>query len=49
MAPGSSGPVDTFRNPGSGTELFGTSDVIVKHVLEVCVVTLVSVNVAVHA
>ncbi|XP_064393238.1 coatomer subunit alpha-like isoform X1 [Halichondria panicea] len=34
VAPGSSGPVDTFRNPGSGTELFGTSDVIVKHVLE---------------
>ena len=43
VAPGSSGPVDHFRNPGSSAELFGTSDVIVKHVLEVCVFHLISV------
>ena len=34
VAPGSSGLDEHLRNPG-GTDLFGTSDAIVKHVLEV--------------
>ena len=36
VAPGSSGPVDPYRSHSGGTELFGTTDVVVKHVLEVC-------------
>ena len=34
VAPGAGGLDDHMRNPG-GTDLFGTSDAIVKHVLEV--------------
>ena len=34
VAPGAGGLDDHMRNPGS-TDLFGTSDAIVKHVLEV--------------
>ena len=35
VAPGAGGLDDHLRSPGS-TDLFGTSDAIVKHVLEVC-------------
>ena len=34
VAPGTSGFDDHLRNPGN-TDLFGTSDCIIKHVLEV--------------
>ena len=36
VAPGAGGLDDHLRNPG-GTDLFGTSDAIVKHVLEVSI------------
>ena len=36
VAPGAGGLDDHLRNPG-GTDLFGTSDAIVKHVLEVTI------------
>ena len=35
VAPGAAGLEDHLKNPGS-TDLFGSSDAIVKHVLEVC-------------
>ena len=36
VAPGAGGLDEHLKNPGS-TDLFGSSDAIVKHVLEVCV------------
>ena len=35
VAPGAGGLEEHLKNPGS-TDLFGSSDAIVKHVLEVC-------------
>jgi len=35
VAPGAGGLDEHLKNPGS-TDLFGSSDAIVKHVLEVC-------------
>ena len=37
VAPGVGGIDDHLRGGSGGTDLFGTSDAIVKHVLEVCV------------
>lgn len=35
VAPGASGIDEHVRNPTGSTDLFGTADAIVKHVLEV--------------
>lgn len=43
VAPGASSFDDHLRNPGT-TDLFGSSDAIVKHVLEVCTVSMVAVR-----
>ena len=40
VAPGSGGLDEHLRTPG-GTDLFGTSDAIVKHVLEVTVTIII--------
>ena len=37
VAPGAGGLEEHLKNPGS-TDLFGSSDAIVKHVLEVCLI-----------
>ena len=42
VAPGAGGLDEHLKNPGS-TDLFGSSDAIVKHVLEVCSVCVVCV------
>ena len=43
VAPGSSGLDEHLRNPGA-TDLFGTSDATVKHVLEVSVLLYIHVQ-----
>jgi len=42
VAPGAGGLDEHLKNPGS-TDLFGSSDAIVKHVLEVCACICLSV------
>ena len=43
VAPGAGGLEEHLKNPGS-TDLFGSSDAIVKHVLEVCTYICVGIN-----
>ena len=43
VAPGAGGLEEHLKNPGS-TDLFGSSDAIVKHVLEVCTYIYVGIN-----
>ena len=43
VAPGAGGLKEHLKNPGS-TDLFGSSDAIVKHVLEVCTYICVGIN-----
>ena len=43
VTPGARGLKEHLKNPGS-TDLFGSSDAIVKHVLEVCTYICVDIN-----